>query len=121
MTKQLKKLKSKKINITNGLFYCNENEDLYFEILDTVLEEGNEKIELLEKWAEQKDFVGYYREVHALKNVTATIGADYFTEFLSDLCAEMKATNEFPAPKKVRYLMKHYLKLIKNIENSKKS
>ena len=121
MTKQLKKLKNKKINIESGLYYCNESEDLYFEILDTVLEESPAKIELLTKWASLNDFVGYYREVHALKNVTATIGADQFNEYLSDLCTEMKTTNIFPSSAKVRGLMKQYIQLLKIIEKSKKS
>ena len=120
MTKKLKRLKRKKLNVNSGLYYCNENEDLYFEILDTVLDESQEKKELLERWAANSDFVGYYREAHALKNVTATIGADSFNEYLSDLCSEMKATNKFPPPAKIKSVMKQYTKLLKIIEKSKK-
>lgn len=120
MTKQLKILKSNKINIESGLYYCNENEALYLEILDTVIEESSEKMGLFEKWASLNDFKGYYREAHALKNVTATIGADQLNHFLNELCTEMKATNTFPTAAKVRALTSQYEKLLKIIIKSKK-
>ncbi|MCL2718212.1 MAG: Hpt domain-containing protein [Lachnospiraceae bacterium] len=121
MTKQLKNLKNNKINITGGLYYCNDNETLYLEILDAFIEESSEKKELLEKWAANGDLKSYYREAHALKNVTATIGATHLYDYLNDLCAEMKAEDKFPTPAKVRELTKQYDKLIKIIKNSKKS
>ena len=121
MTKQLRILKSNKINIENGLYYCNESEALYLEILDTVLDESAEKKALFEKWAARKDFDGYYREAHALKSVMATIGADGISGFLNGLCAEMKTANTFPSAAKVRELARRYRKLLKIIEKSKKS
>ena len=120
MSNQLKILKNKKIDVESGLYYCNDNESLYFEILDTVLEESTEKRALLKKWAAAKDFKGYYREVHALKNVAATIGADHFCDYLNNICATMKASKTFPNPLKIWVLIKRYDELLKIIKKSKK-
>lgn len=119
--RKLKKLSKNNINVVSGLYYCNENEALYLEILETVLEESIEKKAFLDKGAAAFDWKGYYREAHALRNVTATIGADNFHAFLNDLCAEMKQSETFPLPAKVNELMKRYDNLLKIIKNSIKS
>jgi HPt (histidine-containing phosphotransfer) domain-containing protein len=112
MTKLLKKLKNNGLDVSSGLYYCNGSEELYLEILATVLEESVEKKALFEKSAVSGDVKGYYREAHALKNVSATIGADNLTNFLTILCTEVKASNTLPSPENVRELQAKYEELL---------
>jgi HPt (histidine-containing phosphotransfer) domain-containing protein len=117
MKKQLRKLNKKGIDIKSGLYYCNGNEELYSEILKVIIEESVEKKALLNKSAASLDYKGFYREAHALKNVSATIGADSLTHFLTELCAYIKKTNVFPPPENVREFFTRYDDLLKIIED----
>jgi HPt (histidine-containing phosphotransfer) domain-containing protein len=116
MTK-LKKLKNKGINVESGLYYCNGNEALYIEILAEVLEESAEKRALFEECAASGDIKGYYREAHALKNVSATIGSDDLTKFLGGLCAHIKSSNILPPPGHLRELLAKYDEVLNIIED----
>jgi len=119
MTKRLETLKNRGMNIGSGLYYCNGNEDLYYELLDAVIEESVEKKKLINKAVEEGNFKGYYLEVHALKNVTAIIGADDFNNILTDLCAVIKISQNLPNPEKVSDIMTKYDSLVKIIAESK--
>lgn len=66
--------------VEDGLEMCAGDEELYLEVLEEALAEGEEKIPLLRRLYEQKDYEGYLVEVHGLKNAMRSIGANHLSE-----------------------------------------
>lgn len=76
----------KGFNVEEGIRLCGDDEEIYMEVLWAAMEEGEEKIPLIQSVYEQKDFERYRIEVHGLKNAMRSIGATY----LSQLAAEQE-------------------------------
>ncbi len=112
MKRQIKNLKSKGIDIEKGLYYCSGNESLYQEILDTVLEEGGEKKELIKQYAATRDTKHYYLEVHALKNIAATIGATELMEMAAKHCEAIKKGNDALMKEEAEILLNKYEEIL---------
>ncbi len=94
MKRRIKRLKNKGIDTEKGLYYCSGSEELYHEVLDTVLEEGPEKEKLIRRCVSIQDIKGYYLEIHALKNIAATIGAAELSEMAGQHCEAIKKGND---------------------------
>ncbi len=67
-------------NVAEGLELCADDEDIYKEVLETALEEGEEKIPFIEELMQQKDYTRYVIEVHGLKNAAKQIGCDKLSD-----------------------------------------
>jgi len=68
------------IHVEEGIAMCAGDEELYLEVLNEALEEGTEKIPLIRRLYEEKDYDHYLIEVHGLKNAMRSIGAGHLSE-----------------------------------------
>lgn len=68
------------INQEIGLQFCADSRDVYLEMLEIYLEQGEEYMEKLPALVEQKDWKNYIITVHGLKGTSLTIGAEAFSE-----------------------------------------
>lgn len=75
---QIKELTS--IDQELGLSYCAESREVYIEMLEIYLEQGEENLERLPAFVEQKDWKNYIVAVHGLKGTSLTIGLQAFSE-----------------------------------------
>ena len=66
--------------VADGIGLCAGDEELYLEVLQEAMEEGEEKIPLLRSLYEEKDYERYLVEVHGLKNAMRSIGANHLSE-----------------------------------------
>lgn len=73
-------LTSKGFDVQEGIRLCGGDEAIYVEVLWAAMEEGEEKIPLIRRAYEQKDYERYRIEVHGLKNAMRSIGAVYLSE-----------------------------------------
>lgn len=63
-------------NVDSAMELCIDDEEIYMEVLETALEEGREKLVLLQQLYDAGDFDRYTIEAHGLKNAARQIGAD---------------------------------------------
>lgn len=63
-----------------GLSYCAESREVYIEMLNIYLEQGEENLERLPVFVEQKDWKNYIVAVHGLKGTSLTVGLRAFSE-----------------------------------------
>lgn len=68
------------INQELGLSYCAESREVYIEMLNIYLEQGEENLKRLPVFVEQKDWKNYIVAVHGLKGTSLTIGLQAFSE-----------------------------------------
>ena len=73
-------LQNRGFDVEEGIAMCAGDEELYAEVLDAALEEGKEKIPLIRRLYEEKDYDRYCVEVHGLKNAMKSIGANHLSE-----------------------------------------
>ena len=66
--------------VADGIGLCAGDEELYLEVLQEAMEEGEEKIPLIKKLYDEKDYERYLVEVHGLKNAMRSIGANHLSE-----------------------------------------
>jgi CheY-like chemotaxis protein len=77
------------VDCARGLLNCGNNLDNYLSLLKVVYEDGVVKLDRIRELAEQKNYNEYGIEVHALKSVAASIGA----QELSDQAKEHEFAN----------------------------
>lgn len=65
----------KHFDVEDGIEQVGGMKEVYFDVLEMVLEEGEEKRKLIPELYEKKDYVNYEIEVHALKSAMASVGA----------------------------------------------
>ncbi|MCR4717764.1 MAG: response regulator [Lachnospiraceae bacterium] len=88
----LDQLREAGIDVDTGMKYCGSSKDFYITILTKYVEESKEKLELLEKYYEAKDYENYKIHVHAVKSTSKMIGVnDIYDEALQ---LENAAKNE---------------------------
>lgn len=63
-----------------GLQYCADCEDIYLEMLTIFLEQGEENLQKLAQFVEEKSWKSYIILVHGMKGNALTIGAKAFSE-----------------------------------------
>ncbi|MBO4494654.1 MAG: response regulator [Clostridiales bacterium] len=68
------------VDMARGLLNCGNNMDNYLSLLKVVYEDGIIKLDRIRELAEQKNYNEYGIEVHALKSVAASIGAQELSE-----------------------------------------
>lgn len=73
-------LEDRGFDVEEGIAMCAGDEDIYLEVLEAALEEGQEKIPLIRQLYEEKAYDRYCIEVHGLKNAMKSIGANHLSE-----------------------------------------
>ncbi len=63
-----------------GITNCAGSEEIYVDVLQTFYETGKEKIALLSKLFDKKDWANYQIEAHGVKSASANIGANKLSE-----------------------------------------
>ena len=80
----IKDLENYGINLDEAMELCIGDEDIYKEVLETFMEEGREKLVLMEDLMNAKDVERYIIEAHGLKNAAKQIGADELSAMSKD-------------------------------------
>lgn len=88
---QISDLGSYGFNLEEAMELCIGDEDIYREVLETALEEGEEKIPLMKELMANDDMDRYIIEAHGLKNAAKQIGADVLSEMAKSSELEGKA------------------------------
>ncbi len=86
-------LKEKGFDVDGAMSLCVDSEDIYKEVLETALEEGEEKLPFIRECVEKEDFKRYCIEVHGLKNAARQIGATELSEMALEQEKAAKAEN----------------------------
>lgn len=73
--KEIEDLETRGFDVELAMNYCINDEGIYREVLQTALDEGKEKIELIKQLEEQEDVGRFQIELHGLKNAAKQIGA----------------------------------------------
>ncbi len=68
------------INQEVGMQFCADSREVYMEMLEIYLEQGEEYMKKIPALVEQKDWKNYIITVHGLKGTSLTIGAEAFSE-----------------------------------------
>lgn len=79
--------------VEEGIAMCAGDEEIYMEVLEAALEEGQEKLPLIREYYEQKDFERYGIEMHGLKNAMKSIGANKLSEAAKEQEFAVKENN----------------------------
>ncbi len=87
----------------------------YVELLETVCEEGEKKVPLLQSCLANGEWQRYMIETHALKSVCASIGATKLSVLAKAHEFAVKEGNVAFAQKDGAYLVEEYQKLLRNI------
>lgn len=103
--KTIEDLRNNGFDVDMALHFCANKESIYRAVLDTALQEGREKLEVLRKYVTEENYKRYYIEVHAVKNVANTIGA-------SQLFKIALADNEAMKKSDYEYTRAHYEELL---------
>lgn len=67
------------INQDLGVSYCADSRDVYIEMLQIYVEQGEENLAKLPEMVAAKDWKNYAVSVHGLKSTSLTIGAEAFS------------------------------------------
>lgn len=78
------------IDVTVGMKYSGDDENLYREVLSDYMDTIEEKADIIEKAVEERDLETYTIEVHSLKSISKSIGAIKLSELAKDLEANGK-------------------------------
>ncbi len=81
------------VDIQQGIENCGGSFQNYITLLSVVLQDGRKKLDAMEKYRENEEFDQYIIEVHALKSVAASIGADQMSVMAKQLemaCREQR-------------------------------
>ena len=80
------------IDTAVGMQYAGNDEELYREVLSDYMDSIAERADAIERAVEAGDLENYTIEVHALKSISKSIGAEALSELAKDL--EMSGKNE---------------------------
>ncbi len=95
-------------DVQEGIAMCAGDEELYLEVLQEAFEEGEEKIPLIRKLYEERDYERYLVEVHGLKNAMRSIGAMHLSEAAKEQEFAVKAQDYGRFDEKVETLLAEY-------------
>jgi signal transduction histidine kinase/CheY-like chemotaxis protein/HPt (histidine-containing phosphotransfer) domain-containing protein len=108
-------LKSAGINAEHGVMYCGTMEN-YLSILNEYVRLGDSKISLIEKNVADKDWERYTIEVHALKSMSAQIGAAEFSSLALELESAGRERNIDAVTSKTPKLIENYRNILAALE-----
>ncbi|MFA9462787.1 MAG: ATP-binding protein [Velocimicrobium sp.] len=109
--------KIKNVNTEEGIGNCSGSLKLYFELLHTVLLEGNKKHYMMKEYIATENIKSYMVEVHSLKSVAASIGANPLSMLAKKHEEEAKAGNDRFIKRDGEHLLMMYKELLDSIEH----
>ena len=109
-------LENRGFDIEEGIAMCGGDEEIYLEVLDAALEEGREKLPLIRKCYEQKDFERYCIEMHGLKNAMKSIGAKQLSDAAKEQEFAVKENNLHLVDERVDDVLKQYQSVVDTLE-----
>lgn len=109
-------LEKRGFNVDEGMAMCAGDEEIYLEVLDAALEEGKEKIPLIRKLYDDKDYKRYCIEVHGLKNAMKSIGANHLSETAKTQEFAVKEDNLSLVDEGIDALLKEYQEVVDALE-----
>ncbi len=109
-------LEKRGFNVDEGMAMCAGDEEIYLEVLDAALEEGKEKIPLIRKLYDDKDYKRYCIEVHGLKNAMKSIGANHLSEAAKTQEFAVKEDNLSLVDEGIDALLKEYQEVVDALE-----
>lgn len=109
-------LEKRGFNVDEGMAMCAGDEEIYLEVLDAALEEGKEKIPLIRKLYDDKDYERYCIEVHGLKNAMKSIGANHLSEAAKTQEFAVKEDNLSLVDEGIDALLKEYQEVVDALE-----
>lgn len=95
-------------DVQEGVAMCAGDEELYLEVLQEAFEEGEEKIPLIRRLYEERDYERYLVEVHGLKNAMRSIGAMHLSEAAKEQEFAVKDQDYDKVDQKVGTLLDEY-------------
>ncbi len=107
---------SDEIDMQQGITYCGDDEEGFFEIVSIYYETGEETREKLERLFAQQDWKNYTIEVHSLKSSSKMIGANALYEMALEQEMAGKENNSEKLLKNHEALMKKYGKILDEID-----
>lgn len=102
------------LDTQNGMMYCGDNEDFYFEMLKTYLE--NDKTQILKQCYAQQDWKQYGIHAHSLKSTSLSIGADRLSKHAKEMEMAIKEGRLDFVQQEHDSLLKEYKELLQKIE-----
>lgn len=103
-------------NVDEALELCIGDEEILMEVLETALDEGKEKIPLMNELMANNDMDRYIIEAHGLKNAAKQIGADVLSETAKASELDGKAGNIDSMKARHQELMDLYQKTLDAME-----
>lgn len=95
-------------DVQEGVAMCAGDEELYLEVLQEAFEEGEEKIPLIRRLYEERDYERYLVEVHGMKNAMRSIGAMHLSEAAKEQEFAVKEQDYDKVDQKVGTLLDEY-------------
>lgn len=102
--------------VEEGIAMCAGDEEIYMEVLEAALEEGQEKLPLIREYYEQKDFERYCIEMHGLKNAMKSIGANKLSEAAKEQEFAVKENNLQLVDEHVEDVLAQYRDIVDALE-----
>lgn len=99
-------------DVQEGIAMCAGDEELYLEVLQEAFEEGEEKIPLIRRLYEERDYERYLVEVHGLKNAMRSIGALHLSEAAKAQESAVKMQDYGKVDEKVEALLAEYQEVV---------
>ena len=109
-------LNNRGFNVEEGIALCAGDEEIYLEVLEAALEEGQEKIPLIRDCYEKKDFERYGIEMHGLKNAMKSIGAVKLSEAAKEQEFAVKENNLQLVDERVDNVLAQYRSVVDALE-----
>lgn len=100
-----------------GLSYVGGDEDVYNEILEVYLKNGNELLQRIRSLFEAGDIKNYTIEVHALKSTSLSIGAEPLSKLAKELETAGKAGNTDIISEKNDSLLSMYGEILETVRS----
>ncbi len=105
------------IDMEKGIEYLGGSKTAYIEMLISVVDDSEQKIKLIKEAYNTNNMKNYAIEVHSLKSVAATIGADDLSEMAKEHELEAKVGNEEYVVSNAFEPLSEYEKLVDNIQD----
>lgn len=109
-------LNNRGFDVEAGIALCAGDEEIYLEVLEAALEEGQEKIPLIRDCYEKKDFERYGIEMHGLKNAMKSIGAIELSEAAKEQEFAVKENNLQLVDERVDDVLARYRSVVDALE-----
>ncbi len=113
-TAKLAALSELGLSIEDGLSYCSDDAEFYFEILGDFADSYDKKADHLDEIKASLDFDDYKLETHALKSTAKTIGA-------MELHKKAKALEKAATDKDTGFIEAHHADFIKEFEDTSRN